>query len=40
VRDNSGKLFDPACVEALFRDMAQVLLIEQTQMTPPPHWGP
>ncbi len=40
VRDNSGTLFDPACVEALFRDMAQVLLIEQTQMTPPPHWGP
>lgn len=40
VRENSGKLFDPTCVEALFRDMAQVHLIEQTQMTPPPHWGP
>lgn len=40
VRENSGTLFDPACVEALFRDMAQLHLIEQTQMTPPPHWGP
>ena len=37
VRENSGKLFDPACVDALFADMAQVLLIQQTQLTTPPN---
>ena len=37
VREQSGKHFDPACVHALFRDMAQVQLIEQTQLTPPPN---
>ena len=40
VREQSGKQFDPACVEALFRDMAQVLLIEQTQMIPLPSLVP
>jgi two-component system response regulator RpfG len=35
VREQSGKMFDPACVDALLRDMTQVLLIEQTQMVPP-----
>jgi len=39
VREKSGSLFDPGCVEALFRDMSQVHLIEQTQMTLPPHLG-
>jgi two-component system, response regulator RpfG len=39
VREKSGSLFDPACVEALFRDMSQVHLIEQTQMALPPHLG-
>lgn len=37
VQENSGSLFDPACVEALFRDMAQVRIIEQTRMVVPPH---
>lgn len=37
VREQSGKLFDPACVDALLRDMSQVHLIEQTQMILPPH---
>jgi two-component system response regulator RpfG len=40
VREQSGKQFDPACVEAMFRDMTQVRLIEQTQMTPPPNLVP
>lgn len=34
VRENSGTLFDPACVEALFKDVLQMRLIEQT-LTPP-----
>ena len=37
VMANSATLFDPACVEALFRDMSQVRLIEQTRMSVPPH---
>jgi two-component system, response regulator RpfG len=37
VREQAGQHFDPACVAALFRDMAQVQLIEQTQLTPPPN---
>jgi two-component system response regulator RpfG len=37
VRGQSGRHFDAACVEALFRDMAQVQLIELTQLSPPPH---
>jgi two-component system response regulator RpfG len=36
VRENSGKLFDPACVESLFRDMDQVRMIEQMQLARPP----
>ncbi len=37
VREHSGKLFDPACVDALFADMAQVQTIEQTRLTTPPY---
>jgi len=37
VLSQSGKHFDPACVEALLRDIAQVQLIAQTQLAPPPH---
>ena len=37
VREHRGTLFDPACVDALLRDLSQVQLIEQTQMIPPPH---
>lgn len=33
VREHSGTLFDPACVEALFRDMSQLRLIER-MLTP------
>jgi two-component system response regulator RpfG len=33
VREHSGTLFDPACVEALFRDVSQIRLIEQ-MLTP------
>jgi len=40
VRENRGKLFDPACVDALFADMAQVLLIQQTKLTTPPNLEP
>lgn len=36
VRQFSGTLFDPACVEALFRDMHQVRMIEQIRLTPLP----
>jgi two-component system response regulator RpfG len=36
VREQSGTLFDPQCVEALLRDMTQVRQIQQTQLTPPP----
>ncbi len=35
VREQDGKLFAPACVEALFRDMTQVHMIEQSRMMPP-----
>lgn len=35
VRENSGTLFDPACVDALFRDMRRMRLIEQTLMPQP-----
>ncbi len=37
VLSQSGKHFDPDCVEALLRDVAQVQLIAQTQLAPPPH---
>jgi two-component system response regulator RpfG len=37
VLSQSGKHFDPGCVEALLRDIAQVQLIAQTQLAPPPH---
>ena len=37
VRERSGSLFDPTCVEALFRDMQRVCMIEQTQLAAPPH---
>jgi two-component system, response regulator RpfG len=37
VREHSGKLFDPACVEALLRDMGQVRQISQMQLIIPPH---
>jgi response regulator RpfG family c-di-GMP phosphodiesterase len=40
VREQSGRHFDPACVQALFRDMSQVQLIEQTRLTPPPNLRP
>ena len=40
VRDQAGRHFDPDCVQALFRDMAQVQLIEQTQLTVPPNLRP
>jgi two-component system response regulator RpfG len=36
VRKHRGTLFDPACVDALFHDMGQVHLIEQTQLAAPP----
>jgi two-component system, response regulator RpfG len=35
VRENSGTLFEPACVDALLRDMSQVQLIAQMRMLPP-----
>jgi two-component system response regulator RpfG len=37
VMGQSGKHFDPQCVKALFRDMAQVVLIEQTKLVTPPN---
>lgn len=37
VQQHSGKLFDPACVEALLRDMAQVRMISEMQLIAPPH---
>jgi two-component system response regulator RpfG len=37
LREHSGTLFDPACVDALFKDMTQVQWIEQMQLAPPPH---
>ena len=40
VREQAGRHFDPACVQALFRDMSQVQLIEQTQLTAPPNLRP
>jgi two-component system response regulator RpfG len=39
VREASGKQFDPACVASLFRDMAQVHVIEQMQLMHPPYFG-
>ena len=39
IRENSGKLFDPACVESLFRDMDQVRMIEQMKLASPPFSG-
>lgn len=37
LREQSGKLFDPACVEALFQDMTQLQWIEQMPLVRPPH---
>lgn len=39
VREQTGRFFDPDCVDALFRDIAQVHQIEQTQLTVPPTLG-
>ncbi|HEX6833293.1 MAG TPA: HD domain-containing phosphohydrolase [Rudaea sp.] len=36
VRENSGSLFDPACVDALLRDVSQVYQIAQMRMSPGP----
>ena len=37
VLEQSGRHFDPDCVEALFRDMAQVVQIGKTQLVAPPN---
>ncbi len=37
VREQSGMLFDPACVSSLLKDVATVIEIENTRMVPPAH---
>lgn len=39
VRENSGTLFEPACVDALLRDMSQVHQIALMRMVPPQFAG-